>query len=306
MFGCWRLIPKCCQIGKCRAASRLPRPTRNVALKPTTETCDSCCCNKKKKRIARKFASMKAASGPPVFTEQVLLLRVVTAETFFVQQHHVATIREKKTVGLPKIQPTASDYDDMVRKRRHRHRNDHQTYVNILVRKAFLGGATDTNSENQRVRDFHWSLMVRYLFAHWMVPRSSIPSSSKQNSAILMTVQEQIDTPTERKRGATRHGRRSHKTSHPKTNCVRNLLQRGRSETSKQRRCIADTAASLRSMTAGVKCCISDHFAKPRSCTVGQRNCIAKRTAMLSSRKKCSMSTILCLRRVHPLEHGVV
>ena len=110
-----------------------------------------------------------------------------------------------------------------------------------------------------------------------MVPRSSIPSSSKQNSAILMTVQEQIDTPTERKRGATRHGRRSHKTSHPKTNCVRNLLQRGRSETPQQRRCIADTAASLRSMTAGVKYCISDHFTKPRLCTVGQRNCIAKK-----------------------------
>ena len=96
---------------------------------------------------------MKAASGPPVFTEQVLLLRVVTAETFFVQQYHVATIREKKTVGLPKIQPTASHYDDMVRKRRHRHTNDRQTNFNILGRKASLGGSTDTNSENQRAQD---------------------------------------------------------------------------------------------------------------------------------------------------------
>ena len=191
-----------------------------------------------------------------------------------------------------------------MRKRRHRHTNDRQININIFWRKASLGGSTETNSENQRVQDFHWSLMVRYLFAHWMVPRSSIPSSSKQNSAILMTVQEQNDTPTERKRGASRHGRRSHKTSHPKANCVRNHLQRGRSETPQQRRCIADTAASLRSMTAGVKYCISDHFAKPHSCTIGQRNCIAKRTVVLSSQNKCRMSTILCLRRVHPLEHG--
>ena len=145
------------------------------------------------------------------------------------------------------------------------------------------------------MQDAQRPLMVGYLFAHWMVPRSSIssPRKSKQNSATLMTVQEQNDTPIERRSGPTHPGRRLRRTSRLNTNCFRNLLQRGRSEASKQGRCIADTATSLRSMTTGVKCCFSDHFAKPRSCTVGQSNCIAKRTAMLSFLKRCSFSTPL-------------
>ena len=72
----------------------------------------------------------------------------------------------------------------------------------------------------------------------------------------------------------------------------------------KQRRCIADKAASL--MSASVEYCISNHLAKARSCTVGLRNCTASWTAMLNFPKKCSPTTILwlCLRTVHPLEHG--
>ena len=48
---------------------------------------------------------------------------------------------------------SASTYDDMVRKRRHRHRNEHLTNVNICWRAAVLGGSTNTNSENQRLQD---------------------------------------------------------------------------------------------------------------------------------------------------------
>ena len=136
-----------------------------------------------------------------------------------------------------------------------------------------------------------------------MVPRSSVSNlrKSKQNSAIVTTVQEQNDTPTESRNGPTHSGRRSRRTSHPNTSCVRNLLQRWRSETSKQGRCIADTAAPLMSMTARVGYCISDHLAKPRSCTVGQRNCIAKGTVMLSFRKRCSLSKIFVGTREHKL-----
>ena len=71
-------------------------------------------------------------------------------------------------------------------------------------------------------------------------------------SALLVTVQEQNDTPTERRSGATHPRRRSRRTSRPNTRCARNPLQRGVSETSKRGRCVADTAASLMSMTASV------------------------------------------------------
>ena len=162
----------------------------------------------------------------------------------------------------------------------------------FVAEKVSLEAPPTQKSENQRVQHLQWSLM---LDDHLMVPRSSILSlrKSKQNSAHSMTVQEQNDTPIAKSSGATHPGRRSRRTSRPNTNCVRNLLQRRRSETSNQRRCIADTAASLMSVTAGVGCCISDHFVKSRSCTVGQMNCIAKRTTMLSLRKRCSLSTIL-------------
>ena len=75
MFGCWRLILWCCQIGKCPAASRLPRPTRIVALKTTTETDDPMLLRQaKKKRVVCEFASMKAMAGQTFCTEQELLL----------------------------------------------------------------------------------------------------------------------------------------------------------------------------------------------------------------------------------------
>ena len=115
--------------------------------------------------------------------------------------------------------------------------------VNIFWRKAVLGCSTSTHNENRRVQDLP------------VVPHGPL--------TWLLTGWCHVHP------------------SHPKTNCVRNLLQRGRAETSKQRRCVADTAASLRSMFASVDHCTSDHFAKPRSCTVGQRNCLAKWTAML-------------------------
>ena len=162
----------------------------------------------------------------------------------------------------------------MVRKRRRRHRSEHPTNVNICWRKAVLGGFTDTKSENQRVEDLQWSLMVRHLFAHWLVPRSSISSlrKSKQTSAVLSPCKNRATQPL--KGGAGRHLLDvPHAGPTIQTRiCVRNLLQRGKSETSKQGRCIANTAASLRSMTAGMVYCISDHFAKARSCTVRQRN----------------------------------
>ena len=77
---------------------------------------------------------------------------------FSPQKHHVSKTNTLpqllKKLVCPRSSQPASSCDDTVRKRIHRHRNEHQTNVNFLEgRKAVRGGSTNTNSENQRVQD---------------------------------------------------------------------------------------------------------------------------------------------------------
>ena len=171
------------------------RPTRNVAVKTTTDTCDPCCCNQQK-RVAREFASMKAVAG------QMILLNKYSfcALSHSLSNNTWLSLFYQKTpvlAGRRSSQP-ASDCDDMVRKSGHRQRNEHQTNVNIFFcEKLSLETPPTQKVKNQRVQDVQWTLMVGYLFAHKMVPRASISSlrKSKQNSAILTTVQNGLMHP---------------------------------------------------------------------------------------------------------------
>ena len=106
--------------------------------------------------------------------------------------------------------------------------------MNTQQTSTFVGEKLSLEaSPTQKVRTKEWTIYSGpswsgHLFAHWLVPRSSISSlrKSKQTSAVLMPVQEQSDTTIERRSGATLVDVANAGPPIQTRICVRNLLQR--------------------------------------------------------------------------------